>query len=1464
MVSSIKRSAIPASGYMYQMLVGIRLLCEWLDNPTLYAWVKFEADDEQDARGLDDIVAQRPDGQVELTQVKFTVDPFDPDNALSWAWLTGRKGRGKSLLEKWSGAALRVGTQRLCDARLITNRRPDAEFTSCLLQGKLQWDSVPAVLREEIAPHLGGEEGAAQFFEQFEFSHSYAGCQSLMRTVSSSLETRHTDHVGWLMLYRRAIEWSIHKNAPAPDGRITLEVLRSTISERQPRPLDQEFRIPAGYLPTDQQFAREFVDKVAAGAWTARVLWGSPGQGKSTFLSFACKQLQERGVVVIRHHYFLDLQDPSDRFSLKSVARSLMAQLESEFGESIGHLSDRPEGIRDWLATCGQARAADGSRLVVVVDGLDHVWRENDEEISPLNELFAQLLPVPKGVTLVLGTQRVGHEQLPRRIHRFLEPEDWVELPRMHLSSVFTWLRAQHDNGIFQLLPDQPAEQALGALAQAFYTVSEGHPLVLTYSLLQLAHQHPVLSSAVVQHHALAPHGDARAYYKALWQRLSWVARDALHLIAEHRFIWPAGALEQCLGLADVNLEAEIGHLLAPVDAGLIAFHGSLYVFIGQQPEHYERVRALLPRVEGWLAADAPDYLRWAWLWLFESRLGEHSNLLAATTREWVLDALVRAFEAPQIVRILEAAEEVAFASGDYEQAIQKRALKNRVDNGLKYQLEDTDTLRDCALRLAPDPYPALLLASRGSHSSLAALQQVACLYLSLDQVGRAGEVQECMRGRINDRIGAGTMEAREYEEAIESYLDVAAGTGQYDPARVLRLLRKHSKAEEVFESFLAVSSAGSDLSPIMAFACLPMSARLRRVLETQAVRVAGWARARLHEHQEFRRFDKHPLSVCWALLYDKQPTVGMRTPQLAEPPSLHNEMGSDDDADFARYLHHTFFATVANILLLRGALDPIGLGIKTSRPWLSTMLGRLSIAAQAVAGVLARGETPATSLVYRLTSGERPAGYDHGSWADLRAMRKALALITADLFLVTRLRSALPHVPAAEWVACARSEFFAPEHWRNIFLMRKYQLLHPETVRSHIQEQAHTVSSTVGPFNEKAGTLADLCRWAVAYDLPELAHELLAGAYRYSIGFGWRKDPGLARLLQAIEDFAEYDPSVAKSAIEKLAPVYDRIDEMTEDSGVRPSDLAVLLLKLMPSVYVRYYANWLARGEWYYADRTFAAFVENADLAVPEIGVALAFVSGGETVQALRERLREPANAALTLVNRLWDCPYPEGSDEDRGSYVSEIAGLAGEAEETGQSPMPLVEEFPPSRLAEFLAAVAAAGLYALHSKTIRDWFSHWESEGLGMELLAAIEAMVKLGVTPLRGTELLDPAFHLSWRLQGPERAFPWLVWAHQHRYGWSEDYYGKSDSQQRLALVAERYPRRWAEFLALSTRPPPRYPERSRAIPDAGLMRLLLEVGELVRARSVLESMVDVVVQEFDCQPLVCPAWWQEPRA
>lgn len=853
-----------------------------------------------------------------------------------------------------------------------------------------------------------------------------------------------------------------------------------------------------------------------------------------------------------------------------------------------------------------------------------------------------------------------------------------------------------------------------------------------------------------------------------------------------------------------------------------------------------------------WLSAEAPDYLRWAWLWLYESRLGRQAALLAGTTRSWAIDALTRAYPSGQIRRILTAAEEVAFDSGDYEQAIRKRSLKNRIDGGLTYQLDDSGALEDIALRLTSDPYPALLLASEVSQSSIGGLHQLAMLCISLGQTDRAAEVQERMRQRFNDRIRSGAMKSSDRDQALEQYLEVAAGTGRYDPQRILSLVRRHGSPGDLFENFLRRAGRGAELGPIMAFARLAMPVRLRRILEVEAVRAGSWAQARLQEWGEFVRFRKHPLSICWRALYQQGAGGRHEVPAIPRHDALGQKLGSYDESDFAAYVHFVFFAHVGRVLQLGGARVPGSLGVHSERAWLNTALDRLGAAAGTCGALLARGEFPAFSLVYRLVDLKRPAVNDHESWSDLRALTKALALITADLFFLGKPRSQLEQVPGSEWARCEDAELFALHHWRELFLTRHYRLLPEEVVRSHISTLERAALATVGPFNEKAGEMSELCGWATAYGLSDLAERLLSVTYRYGIGYGWRKDWRLPSILDAVELVSKHDSDAGLSAMRKLAPIYTEIDEMTAKSGAESSDLADLLLRLMPDAYTRFYRFLLDRSEWYAAERTFAAFVRSIDRQTPAASVTAAFLWDS----ASQAYVRDGANPELDALRVAWNRGAPDSS-----SSRDETTGPREQA--VDESVMPRFEDFLPDALSEFVVAVNATRQYSLASKWLVLWFEHWVARGRGSDLLKAMTGAIatKGFATP---TDLLDPAFHLALRLHGPKSAFDWLVEAHRHRRGWAGHFHGDDESTTRIALVAQHYRSRWAEFVARTSRSTSATFGSERELPDVGLVRLLLQVGEVPRAVSVLHAIVDATVEEFEAQPLSRPSWLDGPAA
>lgn len=297
----IKRSAIPLSGYVYQNLVGLNLLCDWLEDPDLFEWVQFESDHDEVPQGLDDVVALRRDNTFVLFQVKFTVDADDSSNALTWNWLLAHKPAGRSLLQKWCDSLFGVGLERIHTAAVITNRIPSRDFEASMdaATRRVKLSCVDPTVRTELLHQLGSADRAEAFFEQFEFRHSYQGAIALERTLVDRFVPRHTDRSGWLSLFREAIDWAVRRNFPPPRGQLSLDLVRGTLNIRRPRPLEQSFRVPDGYQPPDAEFATEFLHSL--GSSSAVVLWGSPGQGKSTFLSYVCRELEQSKVPFVLH-----------------------------------------------------------------------------------------------------------------------------------------------------------------------------------------------------------------------------------------------------------------------------------------------------------------------------------------------------------------------------------------------------------------------------------------------------------------------------------------------------------------------------------------------------------------------------------------------------------------------------------------------------------------------------------------------------------------------------------------------------------------------------------------------------------------------------------------------------------------------------------------------------------------------------------------------------------------------------------------------------------------------------------------------------------------------------------------------------------------------------------------------------------------------------------------------------------
>jgi NACHT domain-containing protein len=795
---SFKTSGIARSGFEYQDLVGIEVLLRFYRDPNLYQWVELESEDKKTGK-LDDVVAARRDSSFELLQVKFTANPAR--YFLNWHWLLAKKGRGNSLLKKWSAALSTVKTLgRVHSARLRTNRRPDPEFARALKGRLVDFEKIPKKRRTVVSKELGGDEAARTFFSQFEFGHSELLIDDLETKLRGEIVPTDTDNTGWLLLREQTRKWSIRKQYPEPDGKVRHEHLVQLITKRRPKPIPQDFEVSPLYEVPAKTFHDGFTARIKTGTRPISVLWGTPGRGKSTYLSYLVDLLRKEALPAIRHHYFLSLDDSTtDRISFSEICSSLMDQMAGRYPDAVRGLEDAPNQLRKWLEASGNYFAKEGKRFFVVIDGLDHVWREQ-RNTTQMEHLFNYLLPCPSNVVLLIGTQRVAPEQLPLRLIQNAEEQDWIEVPPMDENAVHAWLEGQKDAGRLLLrdVAHYGGVTEFAEVAHAFYEICQGNPLHLIYSFEALVRRGVVMTADEVRLLPSCPDGDIRKYYAGLWGRLPADAKKVVHLVAGSDFHWPADGLRKCAGALD-----HVDHLLEHRRTGVIPFHGSILAYARDQSDHADTFKAVLPAVVKWLEREAPEYWRWAWLWIMRARLGEPSDLLTHATRKWVIDSLVKGWPSEQIVNILDHAEEEAFAKNDYSKTIELRSMKTRVQNGQEFQVNRFREFSECAIRLSGYEQQILNMADAIPSATDGDLVTLLRCLGGQEKDGIGRECYEELRRQVNLWINLRHRPDEEFFSLAENFLEGLVDFGKPDTESLLRFISQFHARDRIYQTFL-------------------------------------------------------------------------------------------------------------------------------------------------------------------------------------------------------------------------------------------------------------------------------------------------------------------------------------------------------------------------------------------------------------------------------------------------------------------------------------------------------------------------------------------------------------------------------------------------------------------------------------------------------------------------------------
>lgn len=1448
----VKPTQLPRAGYVYQDLLGLELLFDWYRNPTKLDWVRLECSDLDGRKipGLDDIVGQCSDGSWVLLQSKFTIDPDRDDLALSLDWLLDKPTH----VQKWAKTLLELlASGEKVDARLKTNRIPDQEISELLDDGFIRPDKMSSEVLVRFSKKIGSDAEVRNFCGNFRIDHSLPILPQLEEDLYLDLISQGKTELDWLRFSSEIRRWSMMEGYPLPDGVIRISHLNYLLDSGKSKPIPQGFFIPEGYIPPDTDFDDQLMTRISADGIT--VIWGSPGLGKSTYLSYFCQENEKAHTPVVRHHYYLSQRDKTPgRWWFDTAAGSMINQLSFWFPDDVDAHRKGPSELRQVIEACAQRCGEADKKLVLIVDGLDHVWREQSDS-RQLFQLFDNLLPLPQNVHLLVGTQMVPDEQLSTKLLTAVPKNQWLELPQMNLTAIEAWLSAQKI--------EEADDDEITRIGEAFLEVSAGHPLYLIYSFEYLFRTRGRITAYEVEGLPPCPDNDINKYYGQLWQRLPLAAKEILHLCASSEFHWPdENSICSCFGNAFEFVAAfnEIGHLLRRENSGLTPFHGSIYVYIKNRSDHSAASQRLLPLTQRWLQDAAPPYWRWGWAWIIDAKLGTTEPLIEGPSRSWVIDGWIRGYPLAQMVSIFEAAERAALDAGRYDRLVELRTIKIRMQNSVEFQRQAFGEFEASALAMTDDNYGINLLTD-----NIRELPEDSLLMLSRLMCERRPEVSRNFLDEQN-RFVKHDLRSKDHNWSETSH--------SYDTLARLAALAHEAPGKKIILYLSQFRSQGSHYARSFMMECLSagLASRCLRIefngesitkddgseksvhpslvyqLGTGVVRAACIEDVQLDQRPDLRWVTNLPLGRCWFAMKGKNDLV----PDALKPTKIPDSIGFTDYE--GPFLHDHFFSVLAEALTQKENFEPIQRVVeKDENANHEKTFCVLNDAAVIFATRLrSRAGTfdPLALYVYLEANLKWDWSNDHKKEEARRALLVSLPEIAFDLAFLAKTIGFSVSVSPEAIEKIQSNSWWGWESWSSHMINIGWPHFSPEATERMIDVHTASFDEGVDYFSTLADNYVSLAKLAMHGDLTDKAMQMLLKAAPCYLGYGWRKDTAIFDVFNAIGYCGDHGIDV-RHFLERVEPINLSILEFTDgkETSHAPGEYLDLVKRHAPDRVMPLYIHYQENEEWFYADAALERVIEVGDFSDPAFKALAKTVTTDSALRKMKSRVEEGEKAARELYEKqvqLVGCePGPEPKFEGSHPEIGIDIDFA---------------KFLPSEFNNLIAELNGKSSLATKKnrsindrKYVREWFQYWRSEGRASDLLEL--ATPWLDNEDLSGDFIigscLGEAFEASMKIEGKEAAYKWMLLDHIRNQGWSSYYSHRVEERTRRA--AEVYKDRWQQFILDTSIPHDDYNLRryGLSVGREYLVCFLLEVDQHDLAIAVTEAMVSSL--EDDVSPL-----------
>lgn len=292
-------------------------------------------------------------------------------------------------------------------------------------------------------------------------------------------------------------------------------------------------------FPVDERLYRPVVETVSAIQQALAnhdrgyiALVGPPGSGKSTALTHTLRY--SRGIRLVRYYAYVRDDLRQGRGEAETFLHDLclsLAPLAPRAGR--GDHVDNLEGLKARLgelfgALHGEWKAT-GIKTVILIDGLDHIEREQSPDRSLIHDL-PHPTSVPAGIIVILGTQRVGLESKVATLRpintQLAEPSRTLEMAPLSRASIRSIVAV----GV-------PSDIVSPEILERIEHLSAGHPLALAYLVKRLSGITEIAACERALDEAAAYAGEIEQDYQKCWDTLRDEpnVRDLLGLISRLR-----------------------------------------------------------------------------------------------------------------------------------------------------------------------------------------------------------------------------------------------------------------------------------------------------------------------------------------------------------------------------------------------------------------------------------------------------------------------------------------------------------------------------------------------------------------------------------------------------------------------------------------------------------------------------------------------------------------------------------------------------------------------------------------------------------------------------------------------------------------------------------------------------------------------------------------------------------------